>query len=142
MGTLFAPKMRIPATWAPPTTPMPQFDLSKYGIHVKNVYRNAEPSILYEQALKRGEGQIVASGALATRSGQKTGRSPKDKRIVDMAPSNADVWWGDVNIKLAEKTFLVNRQRAVDFLNTRDQLYVMDGYAGWDPKYQIGRAHV
>jgi phosphoenolpyruvate carboxykinase (ATP) len=116
---------------------MPQFDLSKYGIHVKNVYRNAEPSILYEQALKRGEGQIVASGALATRSGQKTGRSPKDKRIVDMAPSNADVWWGDVNIKLAEKTFLVNRQRAVDFLNTRDQLYVMDGYAGWDPKYRI-----
>ncbi|GDY02060.1 phosphoenolpyruvate carboxykinase [ATP] 2 [Planctomycetota bacterium] len=116
---------------------MPKFDLVKYGIAVKNILRNAEPAILYEQALKRGEGQIVASGALATRSGQKTGRSPKDKRIVDMAPSNANVWWGDVNIKLTEKTFLVNRQRAIDFLNTRDQLYVMDGFAGWDPKYRI-----
>ncbi|MCY2956991.1 MAG: phosphoenolpyruvate carboxykinase (ATP) [Planctomycetota bacterium] len=116
---------------------MPNFDLVKYGIAVKNILRNAEPAILYEQALKRGEGQIVASGALATRSGQKTGRSPKDKRIVDMAPSNANVWWGDVNIKLTEKTFLVNRQRAIDFLNTRDQLYVMDGFAGWDPKYRI-----
>jgi phosphoenolpyruvate carboxykinase (ATP) len=116
---------------------MPSLDLSKYGIAVKNVLRNADPSILYEQALRRGEGQIVNSGALATRSGQKTGRSPKDKRIVDMAPSSADIWWGDVNIRLSEKTFLVNRQRAIDFLNTRDQLYVMDGFAGWDPKYRI-----
>ena len=116
---------------------MSTFDLSKYGIKVTNVLRNAEPSILYEQALKRGEGEIVSSGALAARSGAKTGRSPKDKRIVDSEPSTKDVWWGDVNIKLTDKTFLVNRQRAIDFLNTRDQLYVVDGFAGWDPKHQI-----
>ncbi|MCB9879778.1 MAG: phosphoenolpyruvate carboxykinase (ATP) [Planctomycetes bacterium] len=116
---------------------MSTVDLSKYGIKVKNVLRNAAPSVLYEQALARGEGEFVASGALAARSGQKTGRSPKDKRIVDSAPSNADVWWGDVNIRLSEKTFDVNKQRAIDFLNTRDQLYVVDGFAGWDPKYQI-----
>jgi hypothetical protein len=67
---------------------MSTFDLSKYGIKVTNVLRNAEPSILYEQALKRGEGEIVSSGALAARSGAKTGRSPKDKRIVDAEPSD------------------------------------------------------
>ncbi|MBK8097992.1 MAG: phosphoenolpyruvate carboxykinase (ATP) [Planctomycetes bacterium] len=116
---------------------MPTFDLSKYGIKVTNVYRNAEPSLLYEQALRRGEGEIVSSGALAARSGQKTGRSPKDKRIVDAQPSSKDIWWGDVNIKLADKTFQINRQRAIDFLNTRDQLYVVDGFAGWDQKHQI-----
>jgi phosphoenolpyruvate carboxykinase (ATP) len=116
---------------------MPTYDLSKYGLKVSSVLRNAEPAILYEQALRRGEGEIVNSGALATRSGSKTGRSPKDKRIVDSAPSNADVWWGDVNIRLSEKTFVINRQRAIDFLNTRDQLYVVDGFAGWDPKYRI-----
>lgn len=116
---------------------MSTFDLSKYGIKVTNVLRNAEPSILYEQALKRGEGEIVSSGALAARSGAKTGRSPKDKRIVDAEPSTKDIWWGDVNIKLQDKTFMVNRQRAIDFLNTRDQLYVVDGFAGWDPKHQI-----
>jgi hypothetical protein len=33
--------------------------------------------------------------------------------------------------------FLINRQRAIDYLNTRDQLYVVDGFAGWDPKHQI-----
>lgn len=112
-------------------------DLSKYGIKVTNVLRNASPAILYEQALQRGEGEIVSSGALAARSGAKTGRSPKDKRIVDGEPSTRDIWWGDVNIRLSEKTFMVNRQRAIDFLNTRDQLYVVDGFAGWDPRYQI-----
>ncbi|MEZ5965807.1 MAG: phosphoenolpyruvate carboxykinase (ATP) [Planctomycetota bacterium] len=116
---------------------MSTVDLSKYGIHVKNVLRNASPPILYEQAVRRGEGQITSSGALATRSGAKTGRSPKDKRIVDTEPSNKDVWWGDVNIRLTERTFLVNRQRAIDFLNTRDQLYVVDGFAGWDEKYRV-----
>jgi len=116
---------------------MSTVDLSKYGIQVKNVLRNASPPVLYEQAVKRGEGQITAAGALATRSGSKTGRSPKDKRIVDAEPSTKDVWWGDVNIRLSEKTFLVNRQRAIDFLNTRDQLYVVDGFAGWDETYRI-----
>ena len=116
---------------------MSTFDLGKYGIKVTQVLRNAEPSILYEQALKRGEGEIVSTGALAARSGAKTGRSPKDKRIVDSEPSTKDIWWGDVNIKLTDKTFQVNRQRAIDFLNTRDQLYVVDGFAGWDEKHQI-----
>jgi phosphoenolpyruvate carboxykinase (ATP) len=116
---------------------MSTFDLSQYGISVQNVLRNAQPSVLYEQALARGEGKIVSSGALTARSGAKTGRSPKDKRIVDAAPSSADVWWGDVNIKLQEKTFEINKRRAIDFLNTRDQIYVVDGFAGWDPKHQI-----
>ena len=124
VGTLLAPYG--PSRPLPPSEPMSTFDLSKYGIKVTNVLRNAEPAILYEQALRRGEGEIVSSGALAALSGQKTGRSPKDKRIVDAEPSTKDIWWGYVNIKLADKTFQVNRQRAIDFLNTRDQLYVAD----------------
>lgn len=36
-----------------------------------------------------------------------------------------------------DHTFMVNRERAVDYLNTRDQLYVFDGFAGWDTKYRI-----
>jgi phosphoenolpyruvate carboxykinase (ATP) len=116
---------------------MSDFDLSKHGVTVKRVLRNAEPAILYEQAILRGDGVVVSSGALATRSGAKTGRSPKDKRIVEHEKSAKDVWWGDVNIKLNEKTFLINRQRAVDFLNSRDQLYVVDGFAGWEEQFRI-----
>ena len=33
--------------------------------------------------------------------------------------------------------FRINHERAVDFLNINQRLYVFDGYAGWDPKYRI-----
>ena len=112
------------------------FDLSQHGISVTNVLRNASPSVLYEQAILRGEGKLLASGGLVARSGEKTGRSPKDKRVVDCPDVHDDVWWGDVNMPLSEEIFSINRQRAVDFLNTRDQLYVIDGFAGWDEKYR------
>ncbi|EGN99577.1 hypothetical protein SERLA73DRAFT_179657 [Serpula lacrymans var. lacrymans S7.3] len=36
-----------------------------------------------------------------------------------------------------EHTFEINRERAIDYLNTRDNVYVFDGFAGWDPKYRI-----
>ncbi|CAG8574552.1 36997_t:CDS:2 [Gigaspora margarita] len=98
------------------------------------------PSIakLYEDALKFEDGSAISStGALVTASGIKTGRSPKDKRIVEEPSSSDDIWWGPVNTKLPENVFLINRERAVDYLNTRKRIYVLDGFAGWDPKYRI-----
>lgn len=53
---------------------------------------NAE---LYEQAIKYEKGSfITASGALATLSGAKTGRSPKDKRVVRDETTEDVLWWG------------------------------------------------
>lgn len=112
-------------------------DLSRYGIYHKEYLRNPAPARLYEESLRHDGGIITSAGALASRSGSKTGRSPKDKRIVEHPDSAADIWWGDVNIPLAEHSFLVNRQRAVDFLNFRSQIYVVDGYAGWDLKHRL-----
>lgn len=112
------------------------------GLKVKELIHNAPPSVLYEAALKREQGSfIVSNGALAVSSGAKTGRSPGDKRIVDepigwWAFTN-EVWWGKVNIKLPDESFLINRERAIDYLNTRKRLYIVDAYAGWDPKYRI-----
>jgi len=114
------------------------FSLSKHGIHVTNVSRNPGPAELYEQGLVREKGTaITATGALVALSGAKTGRSPKDKRIVDSPVSSGNIWWGPVNIKMTDHIFLTNRERALDYLNTRDHLYVIDGYAGWDPKYRL-----
>ena len=104
----------------------------------KPIIRNANPARLYEDALNYEDGtSITSSGALNTSSGTKKGRSPKDKRIVEEETSSDDIWWGTVNIKMEEKTFMINRERAVDYLNTCPRLYVVDGYAGWDPKYRI-----
>lgn len=102
------------------------------------IMRNPSVAVLYEQALTFEQGTVISSaGALCAYSGKKTGRSPKDKRIVEEETSKKDIWWGPVNTPISEKVFLINRERAIDYLNTRPRLYVFDGFAGWDPKYRI-----
>jgi phosphoenolpyruvate carboxykinase (ATP) len=112
-------------------------DLSRHEIENQFAVRNAPPAPLYEDAVIHEHAAIADSGALIIRSGKKTGRSPLDKRIVDHPDSSGSIWWGPVNIKLDEQVFVINRQRAIDYLNTREQLYVVDGFAGWDPRYRI-----
>jgi phosphoenolpyruvate carboxykinase (ATP) len=114
------------------------FNLRDYGITVAEVHHNLSPSALYEHAIRfEKDTSIADNGALVAYSGVKTGRSPKDKRVVAEANSKADVWWGSVNIPLDAASFAINRERAHDYLNTRDRLYCFDGFAGWDPKYRI-----
>lgn len=73
-------------------------------------------------------------------AGAKTGRTPKDKRVVRDPATEKDIWWageggtGSPNYEMDQRTFLLNRERAVDYLNMLDRLYVFDGYAGWDPE--------
>ncbi|MFM8984991.1 MAG: phosphoenolpyruvate carboxykinase (ATP) [Planctomycetia bacterium] len=116
--------------------PLP-VDLSPHEIAVPLVIRNAPPGRLYEDAVSREAAAIMSTGAIAIRSGAKTGRSPADKHVVRDPESEADVWWGSVNHAIDDHTFLRNRQRAVDYLNTRDRVYVCDGYAGWDTGCRI-----
>ena len=44
--------------------------------------------------------------------------------------SRNNIWWGPVNIKMDEHSFEINRERALDYLNTRENIYVFDGFAG------------
>jgi phosphoenolpyruvate carboxykinase (ATP) len=107
------------------------------GIKVQRVFHNAPTPVLYEEALRNEEGSYITStGALAVSSGAKTGRSPGDKRIVE-AENLKDIWWGKVNIGMSPHAFITCRERAIDYLNTREQLYVVDAFAGWDKDFRI-----
>ncbi|KAI4283707.1 MAG: hypothetical protein L6R35_005071 [Caloplaca aegaea] len=100
----------------------------------------ANPSVaaLYEDALVYETGTAITStGALTAYSGAKTGRSPLDKRIVKEPSSEKDVWWGPVNKAMTPEVWKINRERAIDYLNTRNRIYVVDGFAGWDERYRI-----
>ena len=44
------------------------------------------------------ESSITDTGALCVSSGTKTGRVPKEKRIVLDEVTKDEIWWGDVNI--------------------------------------------
>ncbi|MDO5581774.1 MAG: phosphoenolpyruvate carboxykinase (ATP) [Planctomycetia bacterium] len=114
-----------------------ELDLSPYGLHVGRVHRNPSPAQLYEDAIIREGAAITSTGALMNSSGSKTGRSPKDKRIVEHPDSVDNIWWGPVNAKMPEGSFLHNRRRAIDYLNTRKLLYVIDAFAGWDHENRI-----
>src|SRR5262245_48136734 len=113
-------------------------DLQQHGITVEVTRRNLAPSQLYEEAIRHEEGTRIADlGALVAYSGAKTGRSPKDKRIVRHNESENHIWWGPVNIPLDPEVFHINRERAVDYLNTQSRLYCFDGFAGWDAAHRI-----
>ena len=106
---------------------MKEMDLTEYGIDVIEVHRNASPAVLYQDAFKfDSRASLSDTGALIAYSGTKTGRSPKDKRIVKNELSAEEVWSGPVNIALEESSFFVNRERATDYLNTRPKLYCVD----------------
>jgi len=113
-------------------------DLTAYNIESKATHRNLSPSELYEHAIRYESGSSISeSGALVAYSGAKTGRSPKDKRVVKHPASEKDIWWGPVNFPIDEHVFHVNRERAIDYLNTAERLYIVDGFAGWDPQHRI-----
>jgi len=62
---------------------------------------------------------------------------PKQKRIVEDDLTRDTINWGDVNIPMSPESYSSNKQRAIDFLNMRQRIFVVDGYAGWDEKYRI-----
>jgi phosphoenolpyruvate carboxykinase (ATP) len=114
------------------------FNLKDYGITVAEIHRNLPPSALYEHAIRyEKDASIAENGALVAYSGVKTGRSPKDKRVVKHPDSEADIWWGPVNIPITPAAFAINRERARDYLNICDRAYCFDGFAGWDLNYRM-----
>ncbi len=119
-------------------TDLHPLDVSAYGITVGTVHRNLCPAQLYEHAIRYEPGSTIAdSGALVAYSGEKTGRSPQDKRIVRHSGSENDVWWGPVNLPMDQHAFHLNRERAIDYLNTSDRLYVVDAFAGWHLQHRL-----
>jgi len=118
----------------------PTISVSDSSLKFTHVLYNLSPAELYEQAIKYEKGSFITwSGALATLSGAKTGRSPRDKRVVKDDVTSEELWWGkgSPNIEMDEQTFLTNRERAVDYLNSLDKVFVNDQFLNWDPENKI-----
>ena len=114
-------------------------DLSEHGIDASgHVYRNPTTSLLYSHALARGEGQLAEGGALAVDTGRFTGRSPKDKFLVEEEGSRDRIWWGEVNQPISEEHFEGLRDKVATRLGEADALYVVDAWAGADAAHRIG----
>jgi phosphoenolpyruvate carboxykinase (ATP) len=119
------------------TTVASRHGLELHGIVPREaVYWNLTPAALYEEALRRNEGELSGHGALSVATGEFTGRSPKDKFLVRESPSDEHVWWGAVNQPFDPDAFERMRRRVAEYLGGRE-LFVQDLYVGADPKYRL-----
>ncbi len=101
------------------------------------VHWNLTPAELYEQAIRNGEAEITADGAIRVLTGQYTGRSPKDKFFVKQSPSEELIWWGDINQPTTGEVFDAMHSKVLDHLSHRQHIYVHDGFAGADEAYRL-----
>jgi phosphoenolpyruvate carboxykinase (ATP) len=102
---------------------------------ISAVYYNLGVAELYEETLRRGEAELTAQGALVARTGQHTGRSPKDKFVVRDASTDAHVWW-DNNAPMSPEAF---DQLHADFIEQAKgkELFVQDLIGGADETYKL-----
>jgi phosphoenolpyruvate carboxykinase (ATP) len=100
------------------------------------VHWNLSPAALYEEAIRRGEAMLAAEGPLVARTGQHTGRAPNDKFVVREPSSEQHVHWGAVNRPIDGEKFDALHRDLMVHVQDRE-LYVLDAWAGADPKYRL-----
>ena len=116
-----------------------ELQLENLGLNqINEVHRNLTVESLIEETVKNGEGIIGPRGVSIVDTGKFTGRSPKDKYIVDEASSSDKIWWGSVNKKIDESIFDELYESVTDYYNSdSSKTYLFDGFAGFDPAYSI-----
>lgn len=104
-------------------------------IEPKRFQRNLSVERLVQVSLARQEGVLSASGALRVFTGKYTGRSPKDKFIVDEASVHDVVDWKN-NRPLPAAFFNRIYARMTAYLE-ENEVFVFDGFAGADETYRL-----
>lgn len=101
------------------------------------VHLNLRSGLLVEHAIRRGEALLADNGALVGYTGKFTGRTPKDKFTVK-DPITVDlVNWGDNNQAFDPEKFDALFERVLEFMRSREELFVQDLFSGADPKYRL-----
>src|SRR5256885_16683392 len=79
----------------PVTAAKSRFGLERQGMrHLGTVHWNQSMPVLYQHAVHRGEGEVVAGGALSLRPRAVSGRTPPDKKIFEGAGDTEPRWGG------------------------------------------------
>ena len=69
------------------------------------IFHNLSVPQLVTHALLRDEGKLTSTGALDIMTGKYTGRSPKDKFIVDVPSVHDEIEWGEINRPISKEHF-------------------------------------
>ncbi len=104
--------------------------LEEYGIKsAAPIHANLPAPSLYEHIVRRGEGILAQGGPVVVRTDPHTGRSPRDKFIVDAPQVHDRIWWGAVNQLMPAEKFASIFLRLKQYLADRE-LFVQDCLVG------------
>jgi phosphoenolpyruvate carboxykinase (ATP) len=104
--------------------------------NVGNIYWNPSTPHLYEEIIRRREGNVAHLGPVVVRTGHHMGRSPEDKFIVKEPSSAEKIWWGSVNKGMEEGKFMSLFYRLQAYFQNKE-VFIQDCYAGAAPSYRI-----
>jgi len=111
--------------------------LQELGLaNTKNAKVNLSVRELVEDTVSKEQGVLTSTGALACDTGKFTGRSPKDKFVVEDDKTKNTVWWGDVNNKFSSDAFDKLHQKVKTYLE-KQELFIKEAYACANPKYKL-----
>jgi phosphoenolpyruvate carboxykinase (ATP) len=106
------------------------------GEEASQIHVDLQVPRLVTLAIGRCEGVLASNGALAVRTGKRTGRSPKDRFIVHERGSADHIDWGPVNQPFEERAFDRLWGRALDY-SQRRELFVVHARVGADPNHSL-----
>jgi phosphoenolpyruvate carboxykinase (ATP) len=105
--------------------------------NITKTYTNLSTSELINMALVRGEGVLANNQALATTTGPRTGRSPKDRFIVKDNMTESTVDWNAINQPIATEKFNALWNKAFAYLNQKEAYFVSDLSVAADETYNL-----
>jgi phosphoenolpyruvate carboxykinase (ATP) len=111
--------------------------LTGTGVHAGHpVHSNLTAPALVAESLRRREGRLSIDGSLMVETGVHTGRSVRDKFVVDEPSVTEDIWWGNINQRYGIEKFAILKVRVQAYLQGQD-LFTQDLYAGADPAHRV-----
>lgn len=102
-----------------------------------NLQDNLSVSALVEATIKTGQGHLSDTGALIVNTGKFTGRSPKDRYIVEDDITRDTVDWGAINIPFTTEGYAALEAKILTYARGLETVYVRDAYACASHKYRI-----
>ncbi|ACB85446.1 phosphoenolpyruvate carboxykinase (ATP) [Natranaerobius thermophilus] len=93
-------------------------------------------SSLVEEVIVNGEGKLTSQGAITVKTGKYTGRSPKDKFIVDESEIKDKINWGEINCPIPESTFDKLYDKVLNYLSER-KIYKFNGKVCSQEEYTL-----
>jgi phosphoenolpyruvate carboxykinase (ATP) len=108
------------------------------GLHFTNgIHYQSSPRELVEARVRMGEGELNDKGALVIKTGEFTGRSPRDKFIVYDEITAEAIDWNDFNQRIDTAYYSIIHKKIMAYLNNVPDIWIRDCYACADERYRM-----